>query len=181
MAIMQTKELLHMYVYMDIYIYTCMYISLSLSVFVPLYCAVPKVRPSFSNPYFVQLGTPRTTPLPVDSYHWALGPPLELNSNIFLKQGIKYSASRASENGMWDPSATPQDVCTSVSMLKGPAAYNFRNANVVHQFRFHEPSEFPFPFRHVVDLGQNLAHEPYGAEQKRLLGHTLAQGLGFRG
>ena len=29
-----------------------------------------------------------------------LGPPLGLNSNIFLKQRINYSASRASENGM---------------------------------------------------------------------------------
>ena len=38
--------------------------------------------------------------------------------DIFLKQRIDYSASRANENGMWGPSATLQDVCTPVNMLQ---------------------------------------------------------------
>ena len=53
---------------------------------------------------------------------------------MFLKQGINYSAIRASENGMWGHSATPQDVCTSVRMLKGPVAQNFRNGDVSFAF-----------------------------------------------
>ena len=55
---------------------------------------------------------------------------MEPNNITFLKQGISYSASRVSENGMWDHAATPQDVFTSVRMLKGPVAQNFRNGDV---------------------------------------------------
>ena len=50
-----------------------------------------------------------------------------------LKQRINYSASKASEDGMWGPSATPKDVCISiisVNMLQGPVGQNFRNADV---------------------------------------------------
>ena len=56
---------------------------------------------------------------------------------IFLKQSINYSAtcSRASENGMLGPSATPQDVCIPVNMQQGPVAQNFRNADVWAKLR----------------------------------------------
>ena len=70
--------------------------------------------------------SPRCSPLwPVDSYHRDLGPPPGLNSIIFLTRGINYSASRASENGMWDPSATPQDPEMLVHTLEGPVAQTF--------------------------------------------------------
>ena len=58
------------------------------------------------------------------------GPPPELNSIIFLKRGINYSAGRASANGVWDPSATPQDPDMLVHALEGPVAQNFRPADV---------------------------------------------------
>ena len=41
-------------------------------------------------------------------------------------QGINYSAGRAIENGMWGPSATPQDVGTPVNTPQGSGAQNFR-------------------------------------------------------
>ena len=63
-----------------------------------------------------------------------MGPPLGLNSIIFLKQRINYSASRASEHGMLGPSATPQDVCIPVNMQQGPIAQNFRNADAYQRY-----------------------------------------------
>ena len=61
-----------------------------------------------------------------------MGPPPELNSIRFLKRGINYSASRANENDMWDPSATPQDPDMLVHKLEGSVAQNFRPADVGH-------------------------------------------------
>ena len=58
-----------------------------------------------------------------------MGPPPELNSIRFLKRGINYSASRANENDMWDPSATPQDPDMLVHKLEGSVAQNFRPAD----------------------------------------------------
>ena len=60
-----------------------------------------------------------------------LGPPPELNSIKVLKRGINYSASRARENGMWGPSATPQDPGMLVHTLEGSVAQNFRPADVL--------------------------------------------------
>ena len=84
-----------------------------------------------------------------------MGPPLEPNNIIFLKQGINYSASRASENGMWDHSATPQDVCTSVSMLKGPVAQNFRNGDAYRRHFLRGLSGL-----NLASLPQSLAFAP---------------------
>ena len=56
---------------------------------------------------------------------------------MFLKRGINYSASRASENGMWDPSATLQDPdIMLVHTLEGPVAQNFRPADVATTYNW---------------------------------------------
>ena len=87
----------------------------------------PKFDPLSQTRYFAKLGTAVTNPLP---HRLLTLRPGGLRWTAFLKRGINYSASRASENGMWGPPVTPQDVCTTVNMLKGPVAQNFRNADV---------------------------------------------------
>ena len=59
-----------------------------------------KFDPVSQTSYLVELGAARTTPPPRRLLTQPWGPPLGLNSNIFLKPRINYSASRASENGM---------------------------------------------------------------------------------
>ena len=76
-----------------------------------------------------------------------------INSIIFLKRGTNYSAGRASENGIWDPSATPQDPDMLVHALEGPVAQNFRPADVLyHYYRVGGPANLDSSFRHRLSL-----------------------------
>ena len=91
-------------------------------------CVVPKVRPTLSKQLICPTGHSK------NALTLSHGASAGTKEYYISKQRLNYSSSKVSENGMWGPSATLQDVCTPANVLQGPVAQNFRNADAYRRY-----------------------------------------------